>query len=121
MITEKHYNAAKDCLQFIHHLRCCKYYADQFRLTYSSSIFAKVFNTIEPKIDWMYKQFLTHHLLVIHVPKTIDQIKYKFESDFAEEMAFNERYTLLNEQQQVLINEVIESLIKGEQIKIETK
>jgi len=120
-MDEKKTKAAGICLQFIYHLRVCGYLATQFCANYPSSVFSPIFRLAIPKIKWIYDQFTTHHLLVTKVPQTIDEIKSKWEGDFSEEMAIHEKLTLLSNEQMVTLNDLLDTLISGEDFKIEIK
>lgn len=118
---KRQYKAAQNTLKFIYHLRCCKYYAKIFIKDYPESIFTKIFKLVLPKIDWIANEFITNHNLQVHVPKILYLMSYKWNSDFAEEMAIDEKITLLSEEQQVSLNEFLDALIAGEDIKIKIK
>lgn len=120
-MEEKKSKAASECLKFIYHLRMCGYYATQFVSNYPTSIFSPIFRLVIPKIKWVYQQFTTHHLIVSKVPQTIVEIKNKWEGNFSEELALNEKITLLTTQQIETLNDLLDTLINGEEIKIEIK
>jgi len=119
--VEKKYKAAGECLKFIYHLRMCGYYAVDFCKSYPNSILTPIFKLAIPKINWIYTQFTTHHVISTNKPEIIEEIKRKWNEDCIEELAVSEKLTLLNEEQMTTLNDLLDALITGEDIKVVVK
>lgn len=114
--------AASDVLKFIHHLKSANDIGKSFINSRSEvNLFAIIFKQALPKLEWIYNQFITSHLIYQHIPDTIPFIKEKWEADATMELALVEKISLLNNDQQETLETIIDCLIAGEKINIEVK
>lgn len=112
--------AAASILKFFTHLQLCKLYAHSVIKDNPKSIFATIFKAIMPKLDWIYKEVITHHLVYQHIPQTIDLIREQWQSDAVLELGLNEKIALLSEHQKELLEPVLDCILKGETFEVLT-
>lgn len=84
-----------------------------FQIEHPGTKGAYLFSTLNKRIEWCYKQLLTHTLL----PQTVrDGVRAEWESDCWTTDAITEKVALLNPAQRESLELLIESLLKGEKI-----
>lgn len=112
---------AASILKFFTHLQLCKLYAHSIIKDNPKSIFAIVFKGVTPKLEWVYKEVITHNLVYQHIPQTIDLIREQWQSDAVLELGLNEKIALLSEQQKELLEPVLDCILQGETFEVVTK
>jgi hypothetical protein len=113
--------AATSVLKFVYHLKCAKELGKSFMCKRSNNVFSIIFKLITPKLDWCFNELITHHLVTLHIPDTVPFIREKWEADYTMELALSEKISLLTTEQQESLENVIDCLISGEEIKIDIK
>lgn len=99
----------------IHHLKMAKEHYDDFIRDYPESSGARLFLSHVNKINWIFRDTITHP----HVTQEVrDGIKREILSDVFAVPAINEKVALLSPEQREIIEETIDAMLAGEEIKI---
>jgi hypothetical protein len=113
--------AASSVLRFFYHLKMALYFAKDTCKMNPKSIYSHLFEKFITKIEWIYNTTITYQELHNKVPDSIVIIKEKWDSQIFDEMAINEKITLLDSEQIIKLEEVVDMLLNGDLIMIETK
>ena len=99
----------------IQHLKMAKEHYDDFIRQYPESSGARLFLNHVNKINWIFKDTITHP----HITQAVrDGIKKEILSDVFAVPAINEKVALLTPEQREIIEETIDAMLSGEEIKI---
>ena len=109
---------ASSVLSFFTHLKLAILYCHSAINDNKKSVFSIVFKLLLPKLEWCYNTTITHHLLVQHVPQTIEIIKETWESDTLLTLSIHQKISLLNEKNQEALEAVVDCLLAGETFEI---
>lgn len=101
----------------IHHIRIAHYHLKDFIRSNQGSKGAKLFEGYCSRLEWIYKDLLTHPFLSDLVRAGV---KREWNSDCYATDAIKEKVALLEPTQREVLENLIDALLKGEQIQIET-
>ena len=99
----------------IQNLRMAQEQFDDFCRQFPNSKGEKVFKDYSKRISWMFKDLLTHPFLTEEVRVGI---KKEIDSDIWSVPAILEKVALLTPEYRELIEEMLDGIIRGEEIKI---
>ena len=106
---------SSNIISSIHNLRQAKEHFYNFQLEHPNTKGAILFSGYERRLDWIYKDLITHPLLTDEVR---EGVKQEWESDVFSVPAINEKVALLNPQQREAIEEIIDQMLSGQEIVI---
>lgn len=87
-----------------------------FEFDHKGSKGAKVFEGYRKRLEWIVRDIATHPFL----PESVREgIKAEWNSDAFAPNAIAEKAALLNEEQRLLVEDLIDSMLAGEEIRIE--
>lgn len=99
----------------IHHLRMAEEHYADFVREFPNSMGARLFKSYITKIKWIYNDIIVHP----HISKEIrDGIKTEINSDIFAVPAINDKIALLNPSQREIIEDTIDAMLSGEDVKI---
>jgi len=99
----------------IHHLRMAEeHYADFIR-EFPESMGTRLFKSYIAKIKWIYTDIISHPYITQEVR---DGIKNEISSDIFAIPAINDKVALLNPEQREMIEDTIDAMLSGENVKI---
>jgi hypothetical protein len=99
----------------IQHLKMAKEHYEDFVREYPESSGARLFISHLNKINWIFKDTITHP----HISQEVrNGIKREILSDVFAVPAINEKVALLTPQQREIIEETIDAMLAGEEVKI---
>lgn len=99
----------------IQHLKMAKEHYEDFIRDYPESSGARLFLSHINKINWIFKDTITHP----NVSQAVrDGIKKEILSDVFAVPAINDKVALLTPEQREMIEETIDAMLAGEEIKI---
>ena len=99
----------------IQHLKMAKEHYEDFIREYPESSGARLFLSHVNKINWIFRDTITHP----HVTQEVrDGIKKEILSDVFAVPAINEKVALLSPEQREMIEETIDAMLSGQEIKI---
>ena len=104
---------SSNIISSIHNLRQAKEHFYNFQLEYPNTKGAALFSGYEKRIDWIYKDLVTHPLLTQEVR---DGVRKEWESDVFSVPAINEKVALLNPEQREAIEEIIDQMLSGQEV-----
>lgn len=105
----------RQVLYSIQNLKMAQEQFDDYCRQYPKTRGADLFNTYSKRIDWIFRDIVTHPFFT---PETIGMIKNELKGDPYLVPAIIEKIELLNEVQREIIEDVIDAYISGETIKI---
>ena len=100
----------------VHSMRQVFEFMESFERDHPNSKGAVLFAKYKAKLEWIYRDLVTNPHLTDPVR---EGIKKEWNSDVFAVPAINEKVPLLNPEQRDLVENIIDALLKGEQIKIE--
>lgn len=107
--------AAADLVQAIHHIKFAYEFLDSFRRDNKGSRADFLFKTYQNKLEWIVKDFIT----IPYLPQVVrDGLRKEWESDIFTIDAIMTNISLLTPEQRTIVENIIESILKGEEIKI---
>ncbi len=99
----------------IHHLKMAQEHYEDFVREYPDSAGSRLFKSYIAKIKWISNDILTHP----HVSEDVRMgIKKELASDVFAVPAINEKVALLNPDQREMIEETIDAMLEGQDVKI---
>jgi hypothetical protein len=102
----------------IHSLKIAQEHFADFRREYPTSAGAKLFKVYEDKIDWIFRDFLSHP----HLDDRIREgIKAEINSDVFSVPAISEKVTLLDPEQRDMIEKIIDAVLADEHFQVINK
>lgn len=99
----------------IHNLRQAKEHFESFQREHPNTKGDTLFGGYAKRLDWIFKDLVTHPLLTDEIRQGVKQ---EWESDVFSVPAINEKVALLNPEQREAIEEIIDSMLSGEEIVI---
>ena len=105
-------------VQSIQNLKLSLEFMNDFIRTAPNSKGAVLFKTYITKIEWIFKDILTYPHFSDEVRKGI---RAEIESDAFSVIAINEKIPLLNAEQRQVVEELIESILKGQKLEVNIK
>ncbi len=99
----------------IQNLKMAQEQFDDFRRQYPDSKGEKMFKLYGDKITWMFKDIITHPFITNEVR---EGIKNEIASDVYAVPAILEKIALLNPEQRELIEDTLDAIIAGQEVKI---
>jgi len=105
-------------VQSIQNLKLSLEFMNDFIRSSPNTKGAMLFKTYTSKIEWIFKDILTYPHFNDEVRKGI---RSEIESDAFSVNAINEKIPLLNAEQRQVVEELIESILKGEKLEIHIK
>ena len=99
----------------IHHLRMAEEHYEDFSREFPGSMGTRLFKSYIAKIKWIYNDIITHPYITQEVR---DGIKEEIKSDVFAIPAINDKIALLKPSQREIIEETIDAMIAGENVKI---
>lgn len=106
---------SSNAVSAIHHLRMAEEHYQDFIREMPKSRGAILFQSYIKKIRWIYSDIISYPYLN---DEARDGIKKEIESDVFAVPAINEKISLLNPEQRELIENTIDALLAGEEVKI---
>lgn len=100
----------------IHHLKITTEHWQDFQRQYPGSKGAKLLNGYNSRIEWVYKDMVTHPFLTDEVRQGI---KREWQSDVFTVLSLNEKVALLNPDQRENLEALIDCMLKGETIEVQ--
>lgn len=97
----------------VHSMRQAKEHFASFQREHPNTKGAMLFGGYEKRLDWIFKDLVTHPLLTDEIRQGVRQ---EWESDVFSVPAINEKVALLNPEQREAIEEIIDSMLSGEEI-----
>jgi len=107
---------SNNIVQSIHHLKMGKEHMEDFCRQHKDSIGARIFKTYIARIDWIFRDITTSNIVGEFVR---EGLKKEINSDVFTVPAITEKVALLDPDQREALENVIDSILKGEKIKIE--
>ena len=99
----------------IHHLRMAKEHLQDLQREMPNSFGEKIGKKYEAKVDWIYTDFISCHLF----PDAVrDGCRKEWESDVFAVPAINEKVALLTPEKRDLIENIIDAMLKGEDVTV---
>jgi hypothetical protein len=99
----------------IQHLKMAKEHYLDFIRQYPGSSGSNLFSSHVNKINWIFRDTITHP----HISETVRiGIRKEIESDVFAVPAINEKVALLSPEQRDIIEETIDAMLSGEDVKI---
>lgn len=102
-------------IQGIHSLRQAFEFFSDFQRSHPKTKGAALFSGYNKKIDWIYKDLVSHPLFSEEIR---NGIKEEWESDIFSVNAIADKVGLLRPEKREMIEEVIDAIIKGEEVVI---
>lgn len=99
----------------IHHLRMAEEHYEDFIREFPGSMGTRLFKSYIVKIKWIYNDIISHPYITQDVR---DGIKEEIKSDVFAVPAINDKIALLNPSQREMIEETIDAMLSGEDVKI---
>ena len=99
----------------IQNLKMAQEQFEDFRRQYPDTKGEKLFKTYSDKINWMFKDIITHPFITEEVRTGI---KKEIDSDVFAVPAIVEKVALLTPEQREIIEDVIDAYVSGETVKI---
>lgn len=99
----------------IHHLRMAEEHYEDFIREFPESIGTRLFKSYITKIKWIYSDIISHPYITQDVRKGI---KEEIKSDVFAIPAINDKIALLNPSQREMIEETIDAMLAGQNVKI---
>jgi hypothetical protein len=106
---------SSNAVSAIHHLRMAEEHYQDFIREMPKSRGAILFQSYIKKIRWIYSDIISYPYLN---DEARDGIKKEIESDVFAVPAINDKISLLNPEQRELIENTIDALLAGEEVKI---
>lgn len=102
----------------IHNLAKAKAHFESFCREHPSSKGDKLFTAYASRLEWIYKDIITHPFISSEV---VEGIKKEWNGDAFQVDAIAEQAALLSPEKRDLVEAIIESLLKGEEIQFTNK
>lgn len=109
-------NMRSSIIQSIQNLKLSLEFMNDFIRDSPNTKGAILFKTYTSKIEWIFKDILTYPHFSDEIRKGI---KAEIESDAFSVSAINELIPLLNAEQRQVVEQLIESILKGEKLEIQ--
>lgn len=97
----------------IHNLKQANEHFESFQREHPNTKGAKLFGGYSKRLDWIFKDLVSHPLLTDEVRKGVRQ---EWESDVFSVPAINEKVALLNPEQREAIEEIIDQMLSGQEV-----
>ena len=105
-------------VEVIHHLKIAKEFLESFIREKPGTVGERMARQYVAKINWMYNDLITFP----NFPDIVRQgIREEWEADPFTSMAINEKLAILNPAQREAIEAIIEEVLKGQEIIVESK
>lgn len=104
-----------DIISMIHHLRIAHDHAESFRREHPGTRGDAMMKKYADRITWIYEDIKSHPLLP---SKVSEGIRNEWNSDVYAVDAIEEKIAILNPDQREIIEDIIDSVLAGEQIKV---
>ena len=105
-------------VEIIHHLKIAKEFLESFIREKPGTVGERMAKQYVAKINWMYNDLITFP----NFPDIVRQgIRDEWESDPFLSMAINEKLAILNPAQRTAIENIIDEVLKGQEIIVESK
>ena len=105
-------------VEVIHHLKIAKEFLESFIREKPGTVGERMARQYVAKINWMYNDLITFP----NFPDIVRQgIREEWESDPFLSMAINEKLAILNPAQRTAIENIIDEVLKGQEIIVESK
>lgn len=105
-------------VEIIHHLKIAKEFLESFIREKPGTVGERMARQYVAKINWMYNDLITFP----NFPDIVRQgIRDEWESDPFLSMAINEKLAILNPAQRTAIENIIDEVLKGQEIIVESK
>lgn len=105
-------------VEIIHHLKIAKEFLESFIREKPGTVGERMAKQYVSKINWMYNDLITFP----NFPDIVRQgIRDEWESDPFLSMAINEKLAILNPAQRTAIENIIDEVLKGQEIIVESK
>jgi len=106
---------ATNIVSSLHHLRMANDHFESFELEHPGSKGAQTFGQYRKRINWIFRDIITHPFL----PDAVRQgIKQEVNSDVFAVPAIQEKVPLLHPQQRELVETVIDYLLEGKSFEL---
>jgi Fe-S cluster biosynthesis and repair protein YggX len=106
---------ASNIVSAIHHLRMAEEHYEDFIREFPGSMGTRLFQSYITKIKWIYNDIISHPYITQEVR---DGIKKEISSDIFAIPAINDKVALLNPEQREMIEDTIDAMLAGENVKI---
>lgn len=105
-------------VEVIHHLKIAKEFLESFMREKPGTVGERMARQYVAKINWMYNDLITFP----NFPDIVRQgIREEWESDPFLSMAITEKLAILNPAQRTAIENIIDEVLKGQEIIVESK
>ena len=105
-------------VEVIHHLKIAKEFLESFIREKPGTVGERMARQYVAKINWMYNDLITFP----NFPDIVRQgIREEWESDPFLSMAITEKLAILNPAQRTAIENIIDEVLKGQEIIVESK
>ena len=105
-------------VEVIHHLKIAKEFLESFIRDKPGTVGERMARQYVAKINWMYNDLITFP----NFPDIVRQgIREEWESDPFLSMAITEKLAILNPAQRTAIENIIDEVLKGQEIIVESK
>lgn len=105
-------------VEVIHHLKIAKEFLESFIREKPGTVGERMARQYVAKINWMYNDLITFP----NFPDIVRQgIREEWESDPFLSMAISEKLAILNPAQRTAIENIIDEVLKGQEIIVESK
>lgn len=105
-------------VEVIHHLKIAKEFLDSFMREKPGTVGERMAKQYIARIEWIYRDLITFP----NFPDIVRQgIREEWESDPFLSIAINEKLAILNPAQRTAIENIIEEVLKGQEIIVESK
>lgn len=105
-------------VEVIHHLKIAKEFLESFIREKPGTVGERMARNYVAKINWMYNDLITFP----NFPDIVRQgIREEWESDPFLSMAISEKLAILNPAQRTAIENIIDEVLKGQEIIVESK
>ena len=109
-------NAASQLVDFIHHLKCAYEYMESFRRDLPGTRAEQLAKNYAWRLEWIYKDIMSNPTF----PEPVRQgLRKEWNSDTWTISAITEKVAQLLPEQREAVENVIDTIIKGESLKIE--
>ena len=105
----------RQVLYSIQNLKMAQEQFDDYCRQYPKTRGADLFGTYSKKIDWIFRDIVTHPFFT---KETVDMIKNELKGDPYLVPAIIEKVELLNQGQREIVEDLIDAYISGETVKI---
>ncbi len=106
---------ASDLVNGLLHLRIAKHYWDDYRRELKSTPGANLLRNYVNRIDWIYNDLITYPLFTEEIRQGI---KKEWNSDTFVVPAVMDKLAFLNPEQRLIIENIMDLMIAGEQIEL---